>query len=66
MLSQMEEAEQRRLRACGLDYIGLAMQITVKAANLKKYIKFCACAKNKKNKIKIKKTQSGLDTLLCC
>lgn len=32
MLSQMEEAEQRRLRACGLDYIGLAMQITVKAA----------------------------------
>lgn len=23
MLSQMEEAEQRRLRACGLDYIGL-------------------------------------------
>lgn len=36
MLSQMEEAEQRRLRACGLDYIGLAMQITVKAANFQK------------------------------
>lgn len=61
MLSQMEEAEQRRLRACGLDYIGLAMQITVKAANLKKIYKvLCMCKKKKK------KTQSGLDTLLCC